>query len=89
VPKKEDALPPVIDLEYDSQCINTYSKEQLLKEIQLMHDRLMRHYGKQPIFYISKTFYNIVLAGEFKETPLWVWHTKAMECFFTEKRLKN
>lgn len=33
-----------------------------------MHDRLMRHYGKQPIFYISKTFYNIVLAGEFKET---------------------
>ncbi len=72
VPKKEDALPPVIDLEYDSQCINTYSKEQLLKEIQLMHDRLMRHYGKQPIFYISKTFYNIVLAGEFKETPLWV-----------------
>ena len=72
VPNKPDALPPVIDLEYDSRCINTYTKEQLLSEIQVMHDQLQQHYGKQPIFYISKTFYNIVLAGEFKQTPLWV-----------------
>jgi lysozyme len=72
VPNKPDALPPVIDLEYDSACINTYTKEQLLAEIQVMHDQLQQHYGKQPIFYISKTFYNIVLAGEFKHTPLWV-----------------
>lgn len=72
VPNKPDALPPVIDLEYDSNCINTYTREQLLTEIQIMHDQLQQHYGKQPIFYISKTFYNIVLAGEFKNTPLWV-----------------
>ena len=72
VPKKPDALPPVIDLEYDSNCINTFSKEQLLKEIQVMHDQVYQHYGKQPIFYISKSFYNIVLAGEFQKTPLWV-----------------
>ena len=72
VPKKADALPPVIDLEYDSNCINTYSKERLLAEIQVMHDKLHQHYGKQPIFYISKAFYNIVLAGQFTKTPLWV-----------------
>lgn len=72
VPSKIDALPPVIDLEYDSKCINTYSKEQLLAEIQIMHDRLKAHYGKQPIFYISKSFYNIVLAGKFNDVPLWV-----------------
>ncbi len=71
VPNKADALPPVIDLEYDSNCINTYTKEQLLKEIQVMHDRLYQHYGKQPIFYTSKAFYNIILAGEFiTNTPL-------------------
>ena len=35
VPKKTDSLPPVIDLEYDSNCINTYTREQLLKEIQV------------------------------------------------------
>ncbi len=72
VPKKADALPPVIDLEYDSNCINTYTKEQLLKEIQIMNDQLHKHYGKQPIFYISKTFYHIVLMGNFSNTPLWV-----------------
>ena len=72
MPNKENALPPVIDLEYDSNCINTFTKEQLLQEIQVMHDQVHQHYGKQPIFYISKSFYNIVLAGEFKNTPLWV-----------------
>lgn len=72
VPNKPDALPPVIDLEYESNCINQFTKEQLLKEIQIIHDRLQQHYGKQPIFYISKAFYNIVLTGEFKQTPLWV-----------------
>lgn len=72
VPNKTDALPPVIDLEYDSNCINTYSKQQLLKEIQVMHDRLQQHYNKRPIFYISKSFYHIVLMGNFPDTPLWV-----------------
>ena len=72
VPKKADALPPVIDLEYDSNCINTFTKEQLLREIQVMHDQLQQHYGKQPIFYISKSFYHIVLMGSFVHTPLWV-----------------
>ena len=72
VPKKSDALPPVIDLEYEENCINQYTKEQLLKEIQVMHDRLHQHYGKQPIFYISKSFYHIVLMGSFNDTPLWV-----------------
>lgn len=37
-----------------------------------MHDSLKHHYGKQPIFYISKTFYHIVLIGSFSNTPLWV-----------------
>ena len=72
VPKKTDSLPPVIDLEYDSTCINTYTREQLLKEIQVMHDQLYKHYGLQPIFYTSKAFYNIVLVNEFKQTPLWI-----------------
>ena len=78
VPNKPDALPPVIDLEYDSKCINTYSKEQLLNEIQVMHDALKKHYGKQPIFYISKAFYNIVLAGHFPNVPLWVREYKGL-----------
>lgn len=72
VPKHQDTLPPVIDLEYDSNCINHFSKDRLLKEIQIIHDRLQQHYGKQPIFYVSKSFFNIVLADSFQPTPLWV-----------------
>lgn len=78
VPKKSDALPPVMDLEYDSACINHYTKEQLLQEIQVMHDQLYQHYEKQPIFYTSKAFYNIVLAGHFSNTPLWVREYKGL-----------
>lgn len=72
VPKKANSLPPVIDLEYEDQCIQRFTKEQLLKQIQVMHDRLQQHYGKQPIFYTSKNFYNIILVGQFKQTPIWI-----------------
>ncbi|ENW88025.1 MULTISPECIES: glycoside hydrolase family 25 protein [Acinetobacter] len=72
VPKQANSLPPVIDLEYDSNCINTYTREQLLHEIGVMHDALQQHYGKQPIFYISRNFYNIVLVNQFPQVPLWV-----------------
>jgi lysozyme len=72
VPNKSNALPPVMDLEYDSSCINIYTKEQLIKHIKSMHDQLQKHYGKQPIFYTSKIFYNMVLTGEFKDTPIWI-----------------
>lgn len=52
---------PVIDLEYDSNCINTYTKEQLLKEIQVMHDQLQQHYGKTTYFlYFREESYHIV-----------------------------
>ncbi|WP_445116979.1 glycoside hydrolase family 25 protein [Acinetobacter sp. WZC-1] len=72
VPNKPNALPPVIDLEYDNQCINTRTREQLLRQIQIMHDHLYRHYGKQPIFYTSRSFYHIVLIGQFSQTPIWI-----------------
>lgn len=83
VAKKSDALPPVIDLEYDSKCIDYYTQEQLLAEIQIMHDRLLYHYEKQPIFYTSKAFYNIVLAGHFPDVPLWIREYKG------QPQLKN
>lgn len=83
VPVKADALPPVIDLEYDSACIAHFNKQQLLAQIAKMHDLLQQHYGKAPIFYTSKAFYNIVLAGEFSSTPLWMREYK------TQPQLKD
>ena len=72
VPKKADALPPVMDLEFDGNCQNPYSKEKLLKEIKTMYDALYQHYGKAPIFYVSTRFYELILKGEFQQVPLWI-----------------
>ena len=72
VPKVPRSLPPVIDLEYDSNCINQLTQEQLLREIQIMHEQLAQHYGQQPLFYVSKAFYHVVLMGHFNDTPLWL-----------------
>ena len=62
---------PVIDLEYDSNCINAFTKA-VTQEIQVMHDQLQQHYGKAAHFLYFKSFYHIVLMGSFVHTPLWV-----------------
>lgn len=72
VPNKADALAPVIDLEYDANCIQNSNQEQLLKQIQTMQKILYQHYGKAPIIYTSKTFYHIVLMGHISHTALWI-----------------
>jgi len=72
VPNKADALAPVIDLEYDANCIQNSNQEQLLKQIQTMQKILHQHYGKAPIIYTSKTFYHIVLMGHISHTALWI-----------------
>lgn len=86
VPNKINALPPVIDLEYDTICIQKYSRAQLLREIQIMHDLLKQHYRKQPIFYTSENFYHIVLQGQFLHTPLWIRHYQADEPQLKDQR---
>nr|WP_324646363.1 GH25 family lysozyme [Acinetobacter sp. MD2] len=72
VPKKWNALAPVIDLEYDSQCLLTSNRTELIQQIKLMQRLLQQHYGKAPIFYVSKTFYHVVLMGNFNKTALWI-----------------
>lgn len=72
VPKKWDALAPVIDLEYDAQCLAQSTQQQLIQQIQLMRFLLQQHYGKAPIFYVSKPFYHVVLMGHFNKTQLWI-----------------
>lgn len=72
VPKVPRSLPPVIDLEYDGNCIKQFTQQQLLREIQIMHEQLAAHYKQAPLFYVSKAFYNVVLMGHFADTALWL-----------------
>jgi len=74
VPKDPDALPPVIDAEYngESKCKRRLTRAQYVEKIRVFAERLERHYGKRPIIYTAPDFYADNLSGELKEYPFWL-----------------
>jgi lysozyme len=74
VPRDPDALPPVIDVEYngESSCKMRLSRAQVLEKMQVFMDRLERHYGKRPIIYTAPDFYKDHLSGELRDYPFWL-----------------
>lgn len=74
VPNDPDALPPVIDVEYngESSCRFKLSPEKAREKMQVFMDMLERHYGKRPVIYTAPDFYQDNLAGHFKNYPFWL-----------------
>lgn len=74
VPKDPDALPPVIDVEWngDSSCKRRPSRKQVLEKMQVFMDKLERHYGKRPVIYTAPDFYADNLKGAFTDYPFWL-----------------
>jgi lysozyme len=74
VPKAENALPPVIDVEYNHQsnCKRRLSKELVLKKMKAFMDKLEAHYGQRPVIYTAPDFYRDNLRGEFLDYPFWL-----------------
>jgi lysozyme len=74
VPKVEGALPPVIDVEWNSEssCKRRPSRAAVLEKMQVFMDRLERHYGQRPIIYTAPDFYEDNLKGAFKSHPFWL-----------------
>ncbi|GKX63242.1 lysozyme [Pragia fontium] len=72
VPKKSGTLPPVLDLEYGGNCQLTTSKERIRAEIEEMVKQLESAYGKKPILYATREFFDDFLVNEFKELPIWI-----------------
>lgn len=74
VPKDPDALPPVIDVEYngESSCRFRLSPEKAREKMQVFMDRLERHYGKRPVIYTAPDFYKDNLRGHFLDYPFWL-----------------
>lgn len=76
VPKHDDSLPPVIDLEF----YGTYSRFNapdaaiVQKELIDFLTKVEAYYGKKPIIYTSKRPYNLYLSGsaDFSDYPLWI-----------------
>ncbi|MBW8284271.1 MAG: glycoside hydrolase family 25 protein [Rhizobium sp.] len=74
VPRDPDALPPVIDVEYNggSSCRFKLSAEKAREKMQVFMDRLERHYGKRPVIYTAPDFYKDNLRGHFLDYPFWL-----------------
>ncbi|ERI15612.1 glycosyl hydrolase [Ochrobactrum sp. EGD-AQ16] len=74
VPKEADALPPVIDVEWngDSSCKRRPSPAQVREKMQVFMDKLEQHYGKRPIIYTAPDFYDDNLKGAFTNYPFWL-----------------
>ena len=75
IPRDEDALPPVLDVEWNGHsltCPRKVPREKALQMIQVMLEALERHTGKRPIIYTDITFHEEVLAGAFEDYPFWI-----------------
>jgi lysozyme len=74
VPRDRDALPPVIDVEWnsDSSCKIKLSRARVLEKMKVFLDMVERHYGKRPIIYTAPDFYRDNLEGELLNYPFWL-----------------
>jgi lysozyme len=75
VPADSDALPPVLDVEWNSAsktCPHHVSRDVALAKIKIMLDAMQAHTGKQPIIYTDPVFYRDVLEGEFTNYHYWL-----------------
>jgi lysozyme len=74
VPKEADALPPVIDVEWngESSCKRRPSRAKVQEKMQVFMDKLERHYGQRPIIYTAPDFYADNLKGAFVDYPFWL-----------------
>ncbi len=75
VPYDPDALPPVMDMEWNNEsktCRRRPPADEMLRDMRIMSDGLERHYGKRPVIYTSVDFHEDVLEGTFNGHHFWV-----------------
>ena len=79
VPNDPDALPPVLDLEFNnhSKCKNKHDREDLLEKVRVMLAAMEAHTGKVPIIYTDINFHREVLEGEYFDNAFWLRSTAA------------
>lgn len=72
VPAARGTLPPVLDLEFGGNCSRRPTRVELLAELSVIGEAIRTHYGKLPIWYVTRDFLETYLLAEQTESPLWV-----------------
>jgi len=75
VPADGDALPPVLDLEWNSHsktCPHRLPRDKALAKIKIMLEAMQAHSGKRPIIYTDPKFHREVLEGELTDYHFWL-----------------
>lgn len=76
VPDDPDALPPVLDVEWNHHsrtCPDKIPAERAREKMRVMLDAMEAHTGKRPIIYTDITFHEDVLAGgHFSDYAFWL-----------------
>ena len=75
VPDDPDALPPVLDVEWNpgsKTCPGTVPAAKALAEMRTILAAMERATGRRPIIYAPRDFFGEVMAGELADYPLWV-----------------
>lgn len=74
-PDDEDALPPVLDVEWNSYsktCPHRISRDNAIAKIKIMLAAMEAHTGKRPIIYTDPKFHRDVLEGAFPDYRFWL-----------------
>jgi lysozyme len=75
VPADPDALPPVLDVEWNPAsrtCPQKIDRDQALGMMTTILAAMEKAYARKPIIYAPLDFYDEVMRGAFADYPLWV-----------------
>ena len=73
VPKADNMLPPVVDIEfYGDKEKNLPEAETVHRELTAMLEKLEAHYGVKPVIYATWKSYSLYIEGSYKEYDIWI-----------------
>ncbi len=75
VPADPDALPPVLDVEWNPAsrtCPQKIDSDKALAMMKTILAAMEKAYGRKPLTYVPRDFYDDVMSGELTDYPLWV-----------------
>jgi lysozyme len=72
VPRDANALPPVVDFEFDGNSQQRLPRAELLGSLKVFLDTVEDYYGQRPVLYVTTESFAEYLEGEAWAYPIWV-----------------